>query len=139
MVEAVGSVSFSPTFARQAVPGAVSIAVSATPLPDISPIASGIRVDNLRNVAILEYRSVKTGEVVRQYPSEAQIAAFRQAEKLQSDARQAHRHEETVAAAESVQQHSVPQSSPAPVSAPVPVQTSAPTGSDSSATHSVLV
>lgn len=44
-------------------------------------VSSHIRVDNLQNVAILEYRSSQTGEVVRQYPSQSQIDAFRRAER----------------------------------------------------------
>jgi len=44
-------------------------------------VSSHIRVDNLQNVAILEYRSSRTGEVVRQYPTQSQIDAFRRAER----------------------------------------------------------
>jgi hypothetical protein len=44
-------------------------------------ISSRVRVDNLQNVAILEYRSSE-GAVVRQYPTEAQIQAFKRAERI---------------------------------------------------------
>ena len=44
-------------------------------------ISSRVRVDNLQNVAILEYRSSE-GDVVRQYPTEAQIQAFKSAARL---------------------------------------------------------
>lgn len=44
-------------------------------------VSSRVRVDNLQNVAILEYRSSE-GDVVRQYPTEAQIQAFKRAEHI---------------------------------------------------------
>lgn len=50
-------------------------------------ITSHIRVDNLQNVTILEYLSSATGEVVRQYPSQSQISAFKRAEQLQTESR----------------------------------------------------
>ena len=46
-------------------------------------VSSSIRVDNLQNVAILEYRS-ETGEVVQQYPTQSQIDAFKRAAALQN-------------------------------------------------------
>ena len=42
---------------------------------------SRIRVDNLQNIAILEVIS-EEGDVIRQYPSESQIKAFKRAESL---------------------------------------------------------
>jgi len=41
-----------------------------------------VRIDSAAERAILEVRSSDTGEVVNQYPSEAQIKAFQRAEKL---------------------------------------------------------
>jgi len=41
-----------------------------------------VRVDVDVDVAILEYVSLKTGEVQRQYPSEEQIRAFQDAERI---------------------------------------------------------
>jgi len=47
-------------------------------------VSSSIRVDNLQNVAILEYRS-EAGEVVQQYPTQSQIEAFKNAARLQTE------------------------------------------------------
>jgi hypothetical protein len=44
-------------------------------------VVSGIHMDNLQNVAILEYRSSKTGEVITQYPNQSQIDAFKSAQR----------------------------------------------------------
>lgn len=60
------------------------------PLSSINFVASGIHVDNLQNVAILEYRSAKTGDVIRQYPDQSQIDAFKAAERLAQVAAEAH-------------------------------------------------
>ena len=78
----------------------------ATPAPAASSssanfVTSGIHVDNLQNVAILEYRSSETGEVIQQYPNQAQINAFKAAQHLaeqaKSEAVPVH-HESTAAA-----------------------------------------
>jgi len=39
-------------------------------------------MDNLLDLAILEFRSAETGDVIRQFPTERQIAAFQQAAEL---------------------------------------------------------
>jgi hypothetical protein len=52
------------------------------PLSSIDFVTSGIHVDNLQNIAILEYRSSQTGEVIQQYPNQAQINAFKTAQSL---------------------------------------------------------
>jgi len=44
--------------------------------------SSRIRVDNFLDLAILEVRSQETGDVIRQFPNERQIAAFQRAEEL---------------------------------------------------------
>ena len=44
-------------------------------------VSSRVRVDNLQNVSILEYRSSE-GDIVRQYPTEAQIQAFKRAARI---------------------------------------------------------
>lgn len=75
-------------------------------------VSSRVRVDNLQNVAILEYRSSE-GDVVRQYPTEAQIQAFKRAERIA-----AHR-EENVRSEQSGGQ-----------AAPAPVQNAQPTTGD---------
>jgi hypothetical protein len=61
-------------------------------------VSSTIRVDNLQNVAILEYRS-ENGEVVQQYPTQSQIQAFRRAEHLQKVREEARAAEARAAAA----------------------------------------
>lgn len=74
-----------------------SAPVSAPPPPssNIDFVVSGIYVDNLQNVAILEYRSSQTDQVIQQYPNQAQINAFKAAQRL---AEQASTHQAEVAA-----------------------------------------
>ena len=60
-----------------------------------------VRIDSAAERAILEVRASETGEVVNQYPSEAQIKAFQRAEKLaaaraQQEASRATRNTEAV-------------------------------------------
>ncbi|MEZ0222986.1 MAG: hypothetical protein ACAH83_00405 [Alphaproteobacteria bacterium] len=69
-----------------------------------------MRVDNLQNVAILEYRSSE-GDVVRQYPTEAQIQAFKRAARIAE-----HRQE---SAPSEQGRSSESHAAPAPSSAPV--------------------
>jgi hypothetical protein len=84
MVDAVSTVSNVTSAAlRQGSQAAVSVASSSLPRPDGGFVSSYIRVDNLQNVAILEYRTEK-GEVVQQYPTQAQIDAFKRAESLEA-------------------------------------------------------
>lgn len=54
-------------------------ATQAVSAPEFA--TSRIRVDNLQNIAILEVIS-EDGDVIRQYPSESQIKAFKRAESL---------------------------------------------------------
>ncbi|MDI1229328.1 MAG: hypothetical protein PSY14_16740 [bacterium] len=54
-------------------------ATQAVSAPEFA--TSRIRVDNLQNIAILEVIS-EEGDVIRQYPSESQIKAFKRAESL---------------------------------------------------------
>lgn len=63
--------------------------VQAAPTPEAptrapggSQTSSRIRVDNFLDLAILEVRSQETGDVIRQFPNERQIAAFQRAEEL---------------------------------------------------------
>lgn len=66
---------------REKVP-ASSVAPVAAASDDAGFVSSSIRVDNLQNVAILEYRSAE-GEVLQQYPSQQQIEAFQRARALE--------------------------------------------------------
>ncbi len=57
----------------------------ASPPPVAQPSTPGmlrIRVDNSIDKAIIEYRSSETGEVVNQYPTEAQVKALARAAEL---------------------------------------------------------
>jgi hypothetical protein len=60
------------------------------PLSSIDFVVSGIYVDNLQNVAILEYRSSQTDQVIQQYPNQAQINAFKAAQRLAEQASTSH-------------------------------------------------
>ncbi len=53
-----------------------------TRAPGGGQTSSRIRVDNFLDLAILEVRSQETGDVIRQFPNERQIAAFQRAEEL---------------------------------------------------------
>jgi hypothetical protein len=94
MVETVNTLSVSNAPARSAPQAAAVLSgqadVSAPDTSSVDFVASRIRVDNLQNVAILEYRSGRTGEVVRQYPTQVQIQAFHQAEHIRETVRQQH-------------------------------------------------
>jgi hypothetical protein len=82
MVGAIGTSSVQSSALRY-IPQSVSDSALNTGAIDTSNIVtSRIRVDNLQNVAILEYISSQ-GQVVQQYPSPAQIRAFKRAEQLQ--------------------------------------------------------
>lgn len=84
MIEAVTSSVLSGGARKQAPDTSVSSPPPAEVVSRSSDqdfVSSYIRVDNLQNVAILEYRS-ETGEVKEQYPNPKQIEAFRQAERL---------------------------------------------------------
>jgi len=83
MVDAVNTVTLQSSTLRPQTQASVSSAPAAEPAPSEAPefVSSSIRVDNLQNVAILEYRSSRTGEVVQQYPTQSQIDAFHRAEK----------------------------------------------------------
>lgn len=94
MVEVVGSVTptQSTTLKQSAQSASVSATVQSAPAPAAQEqafVSSSIRVDNLQNVAILEYRSSETGEVVQQYPNQSQIDAFKRAEHLSEKSKQA--------------------------------------------------
>ena len=84
MVDVVSTISSSQNTSLK--PSVQSAPVASAP-PEASNantdfVTSCIYVDNLQNVAILEYRSSQTGEVVQQYPNQAQINAFKAAQQL---------------------------------------------------------
>ena len=68
-----------------------SVVSRSAPAPSVKAptyTSSSIRVDNLQDVAILEYRS-ETGEVKEQYPTQKQIAAFKTAQRLEAQKQEA--------------------------------------------------
>ncbi len=113
MIDVVSTLSVS-TSVRQQPQAGVSASTSgdadASHFDPANFVSSRIRVDNLQNVAILEYRSSRTGEVVRQYPTQSQIQAFkRAAQTVQADISQQDVSTETPDAAPAGQQSSAPQ------------------------------
>lgn len=84
MVEAVSAITLQSNTPRsQPQASSASVTVVPAPVAEANFVTSHIRVDNLQNVAILEYLSSSTGEVVRQYPSQSQISAFKRAQQLE--------------------------------------------------------
>jgi hypothetical protein len=85
MIDTVGTSTLQSQALRTASQAAVAAFASGTAaVPSKQFITSRIRVDNLLNVAILEYRSSDTGEVVRQYPTDPQMRAIQRAAQLEA-------------------------------------------------------
>jgi hypothetical protein len=150
MIESVNIVSNQAPQTVKEVPqgsGSVSVAEPASSEAN-NFVSSNIRMDNLQNVAILEYRSSKTGEVIQQYPNQAHIQAFKQAEKLAAAIEPAPQqtvdaHEgDAATASSSAPIIAQPAETPAPKAAPVhvaaPAEHSSPAPSANS-TQSVVV
>lgn len=117
MIDPIGPVSFQSSPSR---PAGDSPAPAPARAQDLEVVTSRIRVDNARNVAFLEYISPRTGQVVRQYPSEKQIQAFRQAEKIVAEARKP----STAAASPSVEASEADVALAAPLAPTTPVPSS---------------
>lgn len=127
MVDAVNSLPLQSTAPRSQ-PPAAPVTSSSESVQSSSPefVSSNIRVDNLQNVAILEYRSSKTGEIVRQYPTQQQISAFKRAQHASVEAPKPEAH------APAAPEHTA-QAAPAPApSTPAPAAES--TGGDTGTT-----
>ena len=97
MIEAVSTLSVQNTSlkaqSQQSVSASVA-AVEAAAAPATSAarqdfVVSRIRVDNLRDVAFLEYVSSDSGKVLRQYPNEKQITAYERASESSQPANNA--------------------------------------------------
>lgn len=88
MLDVVSALRLQTTALRPEPQGAVAVnpLEPAQTAPDQGFVSSSIRVDNLQNVAILEYRSEK-GEIIQQYPTQSQIDAFKRAASLQDQGR----------------------------------------------------
>ncbi|TAL33972.1 MAG: hypothetical protein EPN97_08705 [Alphaproteobacteria bacterium] len=80
MIESVSTLPVQGTALRSS-PQSENVAPPSQIAAPSNFVSSRVRVDNLQNVAILEYRSSE-GDVVRQYPTEAQIQAFKRAERI---------------------------------------------------------
>lgn len=105
MIEAVGTSAVQGAILGSLSQRAVVVAAIETSTPSFSSqstVLPYIRVDNVRNVTLLEYRN-GDGEVVQQFPTEAQIRAFKSAERLQEHRR-----------AEAAKESSKPATAPAP-------------------------
>lgn len=121
MIEAVGTSAVQGAILGSLSQRAVVVAAIETSTPSFSSrstVLPYVRVDSLRNVALLEYRN-GDGEVVQQFPTEAQIRAFKSAERLQE-------HRRAEAAKESSKQAAAPapQESSQQAAAPAPQQQS---------------
>lgn len=136
MVDAVNMLTQQGASPRVSSPGASrSAPVEAAVNTKQGFVSSAIRMDNLQNVAILEYRS-DNGEVVAQYPTQAQIDSFKSAERLQKERPQI--------STEKASHEPAPSTSAKTPHAPAPVHTasaaSAPhTGGSEKSTHSITV
>lgn len=92
MIEAVSTLSVQNTSlkapSQQGASASTQIASVEAPAPVASQnfVVSRIRVDNLRDVAFLEYVSSDSGKVIRQYPNEKQINAYERAGQLEQQA-----------------------------------------------------
>lgn len=86
MINTISTVSAGGPAARATAQAAASY-VPTAPVADSNNdffISSRIRMDNQLDMAILEFRSSDTGDVVRQYPTESQIRAFQRAAELEA-------------------------------------------------------
>ena len=89
MIEAIGTSYAGGAVNKPEAQAHVSYkALTTGAVENVPMVSSRIRVDNLNNVAILEFVNSKTGKVIHQYPTEAQIQAFHRAAQLQADHRQ---------------------------------------------------
>ena len=150
MIDAVSTLLVQAVSSRVTPQAVASYSGVSTSVSDIDFVSSSVRMDNLQNAAILEYRSSKTGEIIRQYPTQAQIQAFKRAQAAEESHRESA--QATAGAQASYQMavqdmsggHASQPSAPAPqAAAPAPVAAEnsapAPQSSGSSGGHSILV
>lgn len=81
MIESISTLSVQSSVLRYQPQSNTDSAPTAQAVSAPEFATSRIRVDNLQNIAILEVIS-EEGDVIRQYPSESQIKAFKRAESL---------------------------------------------------------
>ncbi len=130
MVDSVGTVSVqisqTNTGARSAPATTVATTDAASVIASESSqnfVSSAIRVDNLQNVAILEFRRAD-GEIVQQYPTQTQIDAFTKARSLERHA--------LMSGSPPAQQ---PHETPAPVTHDAEPQEASPPAADAPSPH----
>jgi hypothetical protein len=151
MIEAVSTLSVQSSPARESAPeGGVYVPETNAALTAAQDfVASRIRMDNLQDVAILEYRSSE-GDVIRQYPTEKQIEAYKRAQSVQEHSRASARaevaretahssHSTSDVHVETAHTAALALSSPAPQQAAAPSETQSSDGNSQSSGHSVLV
>lgn len=96
-------------------------------------VTSSIRIDNLQNFAVLEYRN-QAGKVVEQYPTQTQIDAFKSAQRLLEKRPEGVAPEPQTAAAPKARKDVAPQYAPSSAT----TESASPSGTGNTS-HSVLV
>lgn len=81
MIEAVSTVRAQPASLKTSSREAVSAPVTTN---DVPVLKTRYRIDSMRDVVIFEYRD-KEGQVLNQYPTEAQIRAFKRAAETNTE------------------------------------------------------
>ncbi len=81
MIDAVNIVGVAPLMGTRSIAGESSVISndSRVNFAD-SFFSTRIRMDNFLDLAIIEIRSSETGDVIRQFPTEKQIEAFKRSE-----------------------------------------------------------
>ncbi len=96
MIDSISTSSVQSSALRSSPQSPSSVEVAQTVAATADLPSTRIRVDNNLNRAIIEVRSSDGGQVLRQYPTEAQLRAFARAESLKLE----HQHEQTAQQAE---------------------------------------
>lgn len=104
MIDAVSTLSVQSAALRYTPQSAGDSSAAIGAANQANFVTSRVRVDNLQNVAILEYVS-GNGQVVQQYPSQQQIRAFKRAEQLQANQEQQARQQQQQQAARAASFH----------------------------------
>lgn len=127
MIDSISTSSVQSSALRSSPQSVTALPVEEIQISSVSTPTWRIRVDNNLNRAIIEVRSSETGQVIRQYPTDAQLKAFARAEALKA-ARQHAQNAELNAKLAGARPEastpdakvSAPQASPSASSAPAP-------------------
>jgi len=137
MIEAISTVSVQSQALRSSPQAVSSYVAKAEPVRAAGGMGLlRVRMDNHLDMAILEQRSAETGEVVRQYPSEAQIRAFQRAAEL--EARSQKEIQQSAPAPVREVQAPVVESAPS-APAPAPAREAPAPSADAAASQSIIV